>query len=272
MKNKLKRCCICNIKKPLSDFYKESQNSDCLRGNCKECDKKRHQKYHSKITYCCQDCGNKISSISALKGKGRCGSCSHKGINNPFFGKHHNNKFKKLISKIHKGKINSKETRRKISIGNKGKIVSFETRKKQGKIRKGRKHSEETKIKIGLGNKDKIISQEQRQKSSEAQLREKHWNWRGGISFLPYSLEFTKELKLKIRCRDEHKCQKCGITEERYVEKFNKLLSIHHIDYNKLNCKENNLITTCGNCNSIVNFNRDYWYAYFRYILDNENK
>jgi len=43
---------------------------------------------------------------------------------------------------------------------------------------------------------------------------------------------------------------------------------IHHIDYNKLNCQSNNLICLCKKCNSKVNFNRDYWYAYFRYIMD----
>lgn len=43
---------------------------------------------------------------------------------------------------------------------------------------------------------------------------------------------------------------------------------VHHIDDNKQNCKKNNLITTCNQCNIKANFNRDYWYAYFTYIVE----
>jgi len=41
---------------------------------------------------------------------------------------------------------------------------------------------------------------------------------------------------------------------------------IHHIDYNKFNCESSNLITLCLKCHLSTNGNRDYWYAYFRYI------
>ena len=40
--------------------------------------------------------------------------------------------------------------------------------------------------------------------------------------------------------------------------------SVHHIDYNKQNCKENNLITLCLQCNNRVNSNRNYWKEYFQ--------
>ena len=82
--------------------------------------------------------------------------------------------------------------------------------------------------------------------------------WQGGISKLPYAFEFTKELKDQIRKRDKNTCQLCH--KKGYI--------IHHIDYNKKNCKEDNLITTCKKCNSKVNFDRDYWYAYFRYVIE----
>jgi len=89
--------------------------------------------------------------------------------------------------------------------------------------------------------------------------------WNGGSSFEPYSLEWTAELRESIRIRDNHTCQKCGIKEKDYYRK----LDVHHIDYNKQNCKENNLITTCGECNKLANVDRDYWYAYFTYIMEN---
>lgn len=95
-------------------------------------------------------------------------------------------------------------------------------------------------------------------------------NWQNGISFEPYSFEFTEKYKEKIRNRDNYECQNCGMTEKKHLKKYNDKLNIHHIDYNKENCSENNLITLCYKCNSRANYNRDYWYAYFRYVMENK--
>lgn len=73
----------------------------------------------------------------------------------------------------------------------------------------------------------------------------------------PYPLEFNY-IKKDILIRDNYICQVCG-------KKGNH---VHHIDYNKNNCKKNNLITTCNQCNIKANYNRDYWFAYFRYIME----
>jgi hypothetical protein len=96
-----------------------------------------------------------------------------------------------------------------------------------------------------------------------------HFNWRGGMSKFPYAFEFTPELKEQIRKRDNYTCQKCNKTEIQELKQNKRKLTIHHIDYNKNNCKENNLITLCERCNSIVNFNRDYYFAYFTYLIKN---
>lgn len=84
---------------------------------------------------------------------------------------------------------------------------------------------------------------------------EKHPSWQGGVSKLPYSFEFNKCLKENIKKRDNWTCQKC--------DKKNDLV-IHHIDYNKMNCKPNNLITLCRSCNGMVNRETKYWIKYFR--------
>lgn len=81
-----------------------------------------------------------------------------------------------------------------------------------------------------------------------------HWNWHGGKSFLPYPPEFNKQLKERIKERDNHTCQKCGSTER---------LSVHHIDYDKQNCGDDNLITLCMSCNISVNVQRVFWTGYF---------
>lgn len=88
-------------------------------------------------------------------------------------------------------------------------------------------------------------------------------NWQGGISKLPYSFEFTSILKEFIRKRDNYTCQNCGMTEEEHLIVYGRVLDVHHIDYDKQNCKENNLITLCNQCNTRVNFNRDYWFKEF---------
>ncbi|MEK6878886.1 MAG: NUMOD3 domain-containing DNA-binding protein [Nanoarchaeota archaeon] len=111
-------------------------------------------------------------------------------------------------------------------------------------------------------------SEKTKQKIRDSHLGEKCWNWLGGISFEPYSLDWTKTLKLSIRQRDNFTCQKCGITEEECLKKFNRILSVNHIDFNKKNCDPKNLNTLCCRCNSSVNFNREYWTNYFNNKLE----
>jgi len=99
-----------------------------------------------------------------------------------------------------------------------------------------------------------------------------HHNWQGGINKNKYNKLFNKELKLSIRTRDNFTCQYCKIIENDYYKVYNRVLSIHHIDYNKENCKENNLITLCLPCNTKANNYRDYWYAYYSYIIAQKYK
>jgi hypothetical protein len=91
-------------------------------------------------------------------------------------------------------------------------------------------------------------------------------NWQGGIGFFPYSIDFTKKLKEKIRERDNRICQCCGKSEK---DNNNRKLDVHHIDYNKENCNESNLISLCKICHIKSNYNRDYWYAYYTYLMEN---
>jgi len=93
-------------------------------------------------------------------------------------------------------------------------------------------------------------------------------SWIDGRSFEPYTSKFTEQLKDQIRKRDNHKCRLCNKTQQQELINLKKKLSIHHIDYNKQNCKANNLITTCSKCNAKINFNRDYWFAYFTYLIE----
>ena len=91
-------------------------------------------------------------------------------------------------------------------------------------------------------------------------------NWIDGRSYEDYPKEFNKLLRELIRKRDNYTCQKCGVRERDFFRK----LDVHHIDYNKKNCNKDNLITLCLRCNNKANGNRNYWYSYFKYIMENK--
>jgi hypothetical protein len=80
-----------------------------------------------------------------------------------------------------------------------------------------------------------------------------------GNAYLPYPVEW-KKIRLFILNYYSDKCQIC----------FKNGNHIHHIDYNKSNCNFNNLILLCQKHHSKTLGNRDYWYAYFNYIKEQE--
>jgi 5-methylcytosine-specific restriction endonuclease McrA len=85
-----------------------------------------------------------------------------------------------------------------------------------------------------------------------------HPNWKGGTSRLPYPYIFRKR-RVETLFRDSYKCLLCK-KDAKYV---------HHIDYCKNNCNLKNLISLCNKCHAKTNSNRDYWFAYFTYIMEN---
>ena len=170
----------------------------------------------------------------------------------------------------------------------KGHIISAETRAKMSKAHKGvplsperitkkrlRRHSAETKAKMSTSQKRRHKergpflkgqtawnkgsngvyhhTQEFRRRLSEDRKGAKNPAWLGGTSFEPYSPEWTEELRTKIKCRDKHTCQNCGAPGN----------IIHHIDYNKKNQQESNLITLCSSCHGKTCHNRDQWTPIF---------
>lgn len=65
-----------------------------------------------------------------------------------------------------------------------------------------------------------------------------------------YSLEFNKQTKERVRVRDNFRCRLCGIPEL----ELNQRLHIHHIDFDKSNCKIDNLISLCNSCHCKTRF------------------
>lgn len=83
--------------------------------------------------------------------------------------------------------------------------------------------------------------------------------WKGGISFEPYSTDFVGTLKRKIRVRDGHACSICRTQQEQLP----RALDIHHIDYDKKNTAESNLVALCQSCHAKTNYRRQEWIDFF---------
>jgi uncharacterized C2H2 Zn-finger protein len=80
-----------------------------------------------------------------------------------------------------------------------------------------------------------------------------------------YGSEFTTLLKEQIRERDGRVCQKCDMIEEKHKILTGQRLVIHHIDYDKKNNDEANLISLCTCChNSICNSNKDFFLNFYQ--------
>ena len=84
--------------------------------------------------------------------------------------------------------------------------------------------------------------------------------WDKFISREPYGQEWDDSIKRLIRKRDNQVCMNCGVHRER----LKRALSVHHINYNKLLCTKENLISLCDKCHSLTTINREYWIKLFQ--------
>jgi hypothetical protein len=76
--------------------------------------------------------------------------------------------------------------------------------------------------------------------------RENNPLWEGGSSYSEYPPEFNANLREEIRRRDNKLCQWCG--------EANHILDVHHIDRDKQNCEQDNLVTLCRPCHRRVHW------------------
>ena len=221
-------------------IYKHKPNQGFQKGNKINLDRKFTKEWRNKI---------RLSLI---------------GDKNPMYGKHPSLETRLKRSRSMKGTKFSKEHNQKISEARKG--MKFTDEHKEN-MRQARLKNP---VRYWLGKKRPPISEETRRKMSDAHIGEKGANWLGGISFEPYTPEFNSKLKEKIRKRDNYRCQECfRHQDELYTKTGRKYrLLIHHIDYNKKNNQDSNLISLCRNCHGQTNFNREDWINYYKSKLN----
>ena len=118
--------------------------------------------------------------------------------------------------------------------------------------KKGWKHLKETKIKISASMK-KVTHSGMFIKGVSHNLREEHWNWKGGITSLDYRerRRFKYTLQKQIFERDNYKCVLCGASGD---------LQVDHIqswkDYPDLRFDINNCRTLCKSCHYFITFGK----------------
>jgi len=93
---------------------------------------------------------------------------------------------------------------------------------------------------------------------------ENHYNWQGGKTFEPYCISWTSEYKEYIKERDGYKC----LNPQCQSRNPNNIV-VHHIDYDKKNCKRRNLISLCNSCNVSANYDRDWYEGWYKAIIHN---
>ncbi len=203
---------------------------------------------------------------------------------NNFFGSHHTEETKWKIGQARKQYFDNPVNRARISSALKGKLKSEEHKKNLSLARQqflsqhpdfeiksflGHHHSLEARAKMSEASLGHKASSAENQKRSislkifhiehpDFWVGENNPNWKGGASFIPYTNIFNIHLKSKVRIRDNYTCQLCGMLEDGHKH------DIHHINYNKEDCGEGNLVTLCRPCNAKVNSHRYYWESYFR--------
>ncbi len=102
-------------------------------------------------------------------------------------------------------------------------------------------------------------------------LGEYHPNWNGGTSYNPdYPWSF-KQTRKRIIERDGNKCAMCQKTRHtmKHSMQYKRDLAVHHIDYNKSNSDEKNLVALCYSCHGKTNYNRESWIPFFKTYIQN---
>jgi len=253
-----KTCVKCGVEKSIEGFNKKKSHKDGYASYCKECNKAYCKEYYQL---------NRTSDVERIE-------IEEELLLTLYWGNQYNCReiseiFDCGISTIHYKMNKCDIQKRTNSDSQKGKKLSDITRKKISESKKGIlpiDNGHKLDCNCGVCNMMKGIShwnEESKRKFSKARSGKNHPQWLDGASMRGYGFGFNDELKEKIKERDGFVCQECGIPEN----ELKYVLCVHHIDYDKNNHNESNLISLCRSCHSQTNFKRDDWTKYYRRVV-----
>ncbi len=231
--------------------------------------------------WCCSDSHNKCSKVKENNRRGNLGKIRIE-----------KSRIKSRIS--HLGQIPWNKGKERLQIAwNKGLTKETDERvKSYSKKLEGRKTSNKTKQLIGKSTKKRFNRPEKNpmygvrrfgkdnpffEKKHTSKTKEilsifaktrfkdptNHPSYIDGSSRYPYPfIFFNKEWRNYIYERDNEKF--CWNLQ---CEGKGKRETLHHIDYNKDNCSYINIIKICDVCNSLANFNREWWETFYVEII-----
>jgi hypothetical protein len=128
-----------------------------------------------------------------------------------------------------------------------------EREKQSERMKKMHEDDPTIRVRVSETLQGRIFTDEHREKLSissrhrkDLQGENSRW-WKGGVSEEIYPPEFNEYLKRKIKQRDNYECQSCG--QDVYDSRYGQ---VHHMDGNKQNCVEENLILVCQTCHNAI--------------------
>jgi hypothetical protein len=184
----------------------------------------------TKSIYCSRQCSIKNNEVMS----------NTKGKKNPFYGKEHSKKVKKRMgSKISQAWKN----------GNYDNVIWLND-KENNPNWKGGNYCECGEL---------IHKQRLRCDECYNKYREKVKNKRLKEDLYPSN---WNSIAKKIRKRDNYKCQNPYCNQKVYIK-----LEVHHIDYNKHNYIDENLISLCTVCHIQTNYSRNWHWSFYSEII-----
>lgn len=225
---------------------------------CDTCSKHYKRRYSTSLrnsadSFCCRSCvntGRRHSQEWKVMMAAR-----NTGEANPFFGRKHSAEYCRVASQARQG----------ISWDDRfGHEVAEQLRAQHSRALSGennpfygRKHTDEACVKISRSHRSckGELNPMYGQGHKISGLNNGAWN--GGTSLQGYE-GFSKRKRELIRARDAYTCVLC----------LKPGRDVHHIDYDKANGDDANLITLCRSCHVKTNGHRQMWMMFLRRLID----
>jgi hypothetical protein len=200
--------------------------------------------------------------------KGRVFTDKHRAnIGKRHLGRKLSDEAKKAISDKAKERNADPDYRKNLAIKMTGKKQSSDTIAKRVAKNTGKKRTPDQRANISKSLVGHVFSEATKEKIAKTLISngtckmENNPNWHGGLSFIDYPPEFNPITKDIARSVFDYQCAMCGNESE------DRELDAHHLNYDKKDCRLENLIPLCRKHHLRTNNDRDRWQYMLTYVL-----